>query len=60
VISIVAKSWTFEGYMGRFAPQSLSPKTTQIRKPGIRNTRSVEHMLKVFSVEVRITSRAGI
>ena len=46
--------------MGRFVPQSLSPKTTQVRKPGIRNTRSVEHMLKVFSVKVRITSRAGI
>ena len=46
--------------MGRFVAQSLSPKTTQVRKPGIRNTRSAEHMLKVFSVKVRITSRAGI
>jgi hypothetical protein len=46
--------------MGRCVPQSLSPKTTQVRKPGIRNTRSVEHMLEVFSVKVRITFRAGI
>ena len=46
--------------MGRFVSQSLSPKATQVGKPGIRNTRSAEHMLKVFSVKVRITSRAGI
>jgi hypothetical protein len=46
--------------MGRCVPQSLSPKTTQVRKPSIRNTRSVEHELEVFSVKVRITFRVGI
>ena len=46
--------------MGLCVPQSLSPKTTQVRKPGIRNTRSVEHMFEVFSVKVRITFRAGV
>jgi hypothetical protein len=46
--------------MGRGVPQSLFPKTTQIRKPGIRNSRFIEHMLEIFSVKVRIPSRAGI
>jgi hypothetical protein len=46
--------------MGRFVPQALSPKTTEVRKPGIRNTRIIKHLLEVFLVKLRITSGTGI
>ena len=46
--------------MGRFVPQSLSTKTTQVRKPGVRDANFADCTLKDFPVEVRITFRAGI
>jgi len=46
--------------MGRFVPQSLSPKTTQVRKPGVRDVSFADSRLKDFPVEVRITFRAGV
>ena len=46
--------------MGRFVPQPLSPKTTQIRKPGVGDASFADCMLKGFPVEVRITSRTGV
>jgi hypothetical protein len=46
--------------MGRFVPQSLSPKTTQVRKPSVGDASFADSTLKDFPVEVRITFRAGV